>query len=46
MRTLLQQILHDLKIILTGYSHQFDGGGLTFEEKIDRLKDYHPPYAH
>lgn len=46
MRWLIEQILHDLKKIMTGCSHQFDGGGLTMEEKLQRLEDYHPPYAH
>ncbi len=46
MKRLITQILHDLKKIFTGCTHQFDGGGLTQEEKIEHLSDYHPPYAH
>ncbi len=46
MKRLFTIFLHDLKKILTGCSHQFDGGGLTTEEKMDMLRDYNPPYAH
>jgi hypothetical protein len=41
MKYFIEQILHDMVQILTGCSHQFDGGGLTTEEKIDLLRDYH-----
>jgi|GEM_PF-406353 hypothetical protein len=41
MRGIIEKILHDLIKIMTGYSHQFDGGGLTQEEKMDLLRDYH-----
>jgi hypothetical protein len=41
MKAVIESVLHDLIKILTGCAHQFDGGGLTQEEKMDLLRDYH-----
>ncbi len=46
MKQILVTILHDLEMIMAGLCHQFDGGGLTTEEKMEMLRDYRPPYAH